>query len=51
VQEGVVEAEPEPVADPLAPERVAQVDAPERHHQPSDGTESSDETPAAGDEE
>lgn len=51
VQEHVAEVEPEPpVADPLAPERVAQVDAP---HTPltSGGTEPSDETPAAGDEE
>jgi hypothetical protein len=50
VQEGVIEVEPEPpVADPLAPERVAQVDA--LHTQPSGGTEPSGETPADGDEE
>jgi hypothetical protein len=50
-QEHVVEAEPEPpAADPLAPERVAQVDAPTTPLT-SDGIEPSDETPAAGDEE
>jgi hypothetical protein len=51
VQSGLVEIEPAPpIADPLAPERVAQVDPPATT-QTSGDTESSDETPAAGDEE
>ena len=51
VQEGLLEVEPEPpVDDPLAPEKVALVDEPATQ-QTSDDTVSSDETPAAGDEE
>lgn len=50
VQEGVVAVEPEPpVDDPLAPEKVARVDGPPTTS--TDDTGSSDETPAAGDEE
>lgn len=51
VQEGVVDVEPDPpVADPLDPALVAQVDQ-SATTQPSDGTEPSGDTPAAGDEE
>jgi hypothetical protein len=52
VQTGVVEAEVvDPPADPLAPELVAHVDAPVSPTTSTDGTASSEETPAAGDEE
>lgn len=50
VQEGVVDVEPAPVAaDPLAPEVVARTDGPPVTN--TDDTGSSDNTPAAGDEE
>jgi hypothetical protein len=54
VQQGVLEEEAaEPVEDPLAPEKVAHVDPQliDSTTTSSDGTGSSDETPATGDEE
>jgi hypothetical protein len=56
VQDGVVAAEPEPLAaDPLAPELVANVELgavkTSSDTTSPDDTESSDETPAAGDKE